>query len=148
MAVELFIMDATDEEIVGLLRRNARRSLSDIARQVGLSANAVAARVRRLEADGVILGYTIITDSDQAQPVRGLEVFIDVRLGEETEGEQFLAAIQSVRQIVDAVHVTGPYDYLLHARVPDTAALDGLLKHLKKTCGVVQTQTRVALRSR
>ncbi|PFG18244.1 AsnC family transcriptional regulator [Propionicimonas paludicola] len=141
-------MEPLDEEILGLLQRNARRSLSDVARQIGLSSNAVAARVRRLEADGVILGYTIITDADRAQPSRGLEVFIDVRLGEATDGEQFLAAIEPVRQIVDAAHVTGPYDYLLHARVPDTAALDGLLKHLKKACGVVQTQTRVALRSR
>ncbi len=139
-------MDALDEEILGLLRRNARRSLSDIARQVELSSNAVAARVRRMEADGVILGYTIVTDAERAEPSRGLEVFIDVRLADETDGEQFLAAVGSVRQIVDAVHVTGPYDYLVRARVSDTSALDGLLKHLKKSCGVVQTQTRVALR--
>lgn len=139
-------MDALDEEILGLLRRNARRSLSDIARQVELSANAVAARVRRMEADGVILGYTIVTDTEPAEPSRGLEVFIDVRFDEQTDGDQFLAAIGSVRQIVDAVHVTGPYDYLVRARVSDTAALDGLLKYLKKSCGVVQTQTRVALR--
>ncbi len=139
-------MDALDEEILGLLRRNARRSLSDIARHVELSANAVAARVRRMEADGVILGYTIVTDAERAEPSRGLEVFIDVRLADATDGEQFLAGIGSVRQIVDAVHVTGPYDYLVRARVSDTAALDGLLKHLKKSCGVVQTQTRVALR--
>ena len=139
-------MDALDEEILGLLRRNARRSLSDIARQVELSSNAVAARVRRMEADGVILGYTIVTDAEGAEPSRGLEVFIDVRLADETDGEQFLASIGSVRQIVDAVHVTGPYDYLVRARVSDTSALDGLLKHLKKSCGVVQTQTRVALR--
>lgn len=139
-------MDALDEEILGLLRRNARRSLSDIARQVELSSNAVAARVRRMEADGVILGYTIVTDAERAEPSRGLEVFIDVRFDEQTDGDQFLAAIGSVRQIVDAVHVTGPYDYLVRARVSDTAALDGLLKYLKKSCGVVQTQTRVALR--
>jgi Lrp/AsnC family leucine-responsive transcriptional regulator len=139
-------MDALDEEILGLLRRNARRSLSDIARQVELSSNAVAARVRRMEADGVILGYTIVTDAERAEPSRGLEVFIDVRFDEQTDGDQFLAAIGSVRQIVDAVHVTGPYDYLVRARVSDTAALDGLLKYLKRFCGVVQTQTRVALR--
>jgi Lrp/AsnC family transcriptional regulator, leucine-responsive regulatory protein len=141
-------MDALDEEILGLLRRNARRSLSDIARQVGLSSNAVAARVRRLEADGVILGYTIRTESDQVEVPRGLEVFIDVRLDLDTDGESFLAAVSPLSQIVDAVHLTGPYDYLLRARLADTAALDGLLKHLKKSCGVAQTQTRVALRSR
>jgi Transcriptional regulators len=139
-------MDALDEEILGHLRRNARRSLSDIGRQVGLSSNAVAARVRRLEADGVILGYTIRTDADGPITARGLEVFIDVRLDLDTDGEQFLTTIQGVRQILEAVHVTGPYDYLVRAVVSDTTALNGLLKHLKKTCGVAQTQTRVALR--
>ncbi|QBE48887.1 Lrp/AsnC ligand binding domain-containing protein [Leucobacter triazinivorans] len=50
-------------------------------------------------------------------------------------------------EVVDAVHVTGPYDYLLRVRVRDTSALDRLLRLLKKDAGVAQTQTRLALRS-
>jgi DNA-binding Lrp family transcriptional regulator len=48
--------DATDERIVGLLVRNARASYRDLGAAVGLSANAVAQRVRRLEAEGVLRG--------------------------------------------------------------------------------------------
>lgn len=50
--------------------------------------------------------------------------------------------------IDDAVHVTGPYDYLLHIRVCDTADLDRLLRRLKTSAEAAQTQTRIALRSR
>ena len=48
--------------------------------------------------------------------------------------------------IVDAAHVTGPYDYLLRIAVRDMLALDGLLRILKSEGGVAQTQTRIALR--
>lgn len=140
-------MDRIDEQIVGLLRENARRSFSELGRQVGLSTNATAARVRRLETEGVILGYTILAGQDVPGPRGGLEVFIDVRLDTETDYETFTTLIKTDRQIVDAIHMTGPYDYLLRAYVPDTRALDLLLRRLKKECGAAQTQTRVALRA-
>lgn len=142
------VLDHVDEQILGLLRENARCSFSDLGRTVGLSTNATAARVRRLEADGVILGYTVITGDDAPGPRGGLEVFIDVRLDAVTDGDTFTEAVAPLRQVVDAVHMTGPYDYLLRAHVPDTAALDLLLRRLKKECGAAQTQTRIALRPR
>lgn len=141
-------MDHIDEKILGLLQENARRSFSDVGSHVGLSTNAAAARVRRLEDDGIILGYTVIAGKDTPGPRGGLEVFIDVRLDSETDYDAFLARIEPIKQIVDAIHMTGPYDYLLRAYSPDTAALDALLRRLKKECGAAQTQTRIALRSR
>lgn len=141
-------MDATDEHILGHLRGNARCSFSELGRLVGLSTNAAAARVRKLESEGVILGYTILEGRGAPGPRGGLEVFIDVRLDPEIDYESFTARIDPVREVVEAIHMTGPYDYLLRAYVPDTAALDRLLRRLKKECGAAQTQTRVALRAR
>lgn len=140
-------MDAIDEKILSLLKENARRSFSELGRLVGLSTNAAAARVRRLETDGIILGYTVRTGRDAPRPRGGLEVFIDVRLDAGTDYETFAAKVGPIEQIVDAVHMTGPYDCLLRAYTPDTGALDRLLRRLKKECGAAQTQTRVALRS-
>lgn len=139
-------MDAIDEQIVGLLVENARSSYSELGRQVGLGTNAAAARVRRLEREGVIVGYTAVTSRDTPGRPGGLEVFIDVRLDRDTDDDAFEKAVAPIRQIVDAAHVTGPYDFLLHVYVADTAALDSLLRRLKRSCGAAQTQTRVALR--
>ena len=50
-------------------------------------------------------------------------------------------------EILDAVHVTGSYDYLVHAVVPDAAALDRLVRRLKADAGVAQTVTRLAMRT-
>ena len=100
--------------------------------------------VRRLERDGVILGYTVVTDTPAGPG--GLEVFIDVRLDPAAEGESFVQSLRPLPQVLDAVHVTGPFDYLLRVVVADSSALDGLLRHLKRSCGVTQSQTRLALR--
>lgn len=136
-------MDALDDKILSILTADARQSFSELGRQVGLSTNAVAARVRRMERTGVILGYTVVTKTPAGPG--GLEVFVDVRLEASTEGEAFVEALRGLPQVVDAVHVTGPFDYLLRAVVPDSSALDGLLRHLKRYCGVTQSQTRLAL---
>lgn len=136
-------VDALDEQILGLLQQDARTPFAVLGRRVGLGTSAVAARVRRLEADGVILGYTVRTSEPRG--AGGLEVFIDVRLDAATDTDGFAAAVAPL--VLEAVHVTGPYDFLLHTRVRDTAALDGLLKRLKKSCGAASTQTRIALAS-
>ena len=138
-------MDALDETIIGALQTNARASFASIGREVGLSTNAVAARVRRLEMAGVILGYRVLLSADAPDPGSGLEAFIDVRLAADADSEAFLAWTATVAAISDAVHVTGPFDYLLRVRFADTAALDRLLRRLKTEAGAAQTSTRLAL---
>ncbi|MFB2581349.1 Lrp/AsnC family transcriptional regulator [Herbiconiux sp. P15] len=139
-------MDATDSEIIDVLRVDGRASFSEIGRRIGLSTNATGARVRRLEKAGVILGYQAILGSDAAEPVEGLEAFIDVRLAPGRDSEAFLDWARRAPEVRDAVHVTGAYDYLLRIRVGGTAALDRLLRTLKNDGGATHTQTRLALR--
>ncbi|TQJ32150.1 Lrp/AsnC family transcriptional regulator [Microbacterium sp. SLBN-146] len=139
-------MDHLDDKIIGILRSHGRASFSAIGREVGLSTNAVVARVRRLERTGVIRGYQAILGTDVPEHPGGLEAFIDVRLDQNQDSEGFLAWADTVDEVLDAVHVTGPYDYLIHVRARDTAVLDRLLRRLKNDGGAAQTQTRLALR--
>jgi Lrp/AsnC family leucine-responsive transcriptional regulator len=138
-------MDATDRGILDELQSNARLSFNDLGRRVGLSANATADRVRRLERSGVIRGYTTLVD-EQAAATGGLEVFIDVRLAGDVDSEAFSTAIAGLPAIVEANHVTGAFDYLLRAKVADPATLDRLLRDLKRSAGVAQSATRLVLR--
>ena len=140
-------MDGTDETILDILGLEGRISFSELGRRVGLSTNAAAARVRRLEASGVILGYRAVLAGDAPSARGGLEAFIDVRLAEDRDSDEFLAWTRTDRAISEAVHLTGPYDYLVRAHVRDTAELDQLLRRLKKGAGAAQTQTRIALRA-
>lgn len=139
-------MDAMDESILSVLAREARISFSDLGRRIGLSTNAAAARVRRLEKEGVIVGYQAILASELPAAGPQLEAYIDVRLGADSDSGAFLTWIRTMPAVRDAVHVTGPYDYLVHAVVPSTKALDQFLRRLKQEGGAAQTQTRLALR--
>jgi Lrp/AsnC family leucine-responsive transcriptional regulator len=139
-------MDAIDEQILGVLRADGRASFTAIGREVGLSTNAVAARVRRLQTAGVITGFTVLLADEEPDRAPGIEAFLDVRLQPDRDSEEFLAWVKELSTVADAVHVTGPYDYLLRVRVRDMRALDRLLRTLKRDGGAMQTQTRMALR--
>lgn len=139
-------MDPVDRRILDILSDDARTSFSDLGRQVGLSINAAAARVRRLERAGVIRGYTVVRGDADMSLRPGLEVYIDVRLDPAADYEAGVTALRSLPAVVDAVHVTGAYDYLVRAFVPDTSSLDALLRSLKRDCGASHTQTRIAMR--
>ncbi|BDN81470.1 MULTISPECIES: Lrp/AsnC family transcriptional regulator [Mycobacterium] len=59
-------MDDIDSEIVDILAQDGRASFSAMGRAIGLSTNAVGARVRRLETTGVILGYRAVLAAEKA----------------------------------------------------------------------------------
>lgn len=143
-------MDDINREILSILSADARASFSRIGREVGLSTNAVAARVRRLETDGVILGYRVMLadTTDAPIPATSIEAFIDVMLRESTDSESFLDWAGRDPAVLDAVHVTGQYDYLLRIQVPGTAELDRFLRRVKSAGGAAASQTRIALRPR
>ncbi|TIQ62100.1 MAG: Lrp/AsnC family transcriptional regulator, partial [Mesorhizobium sp.] len=66
-------MDNLDEKLVTLLRHNGRRSVSDLAIELGVSRATVRARMERLKESGEIVGYTVILRSDaMEQRVRGI----------------------------------------------------------------------------
>ncbi len=140
-------MDRIDERILHELTADARLPYRELGARVGLSANAAAARVRRMQAEGVIRGFTVVRGSSAGSSSAGLEVFVEVRLAEGTTNERFTAVLAAdFPGVLDAVHVTGSYDYLLHAVVADPAALDQLVRRLKREAGAAQTFTRLALR--
>ncbi len=138
-------MDATDREILGELMRDGRISFRDLGAAVGLSANAVADRVRRLRRDGIITGFTATVDPAAAG--RTLGALIDVRLAASGTNEEFETQTAKLETVTDAVHVSGRFDYQLRVACRDTAELDRLLRHLKREGGVNETDTRVVLRS-
>ncbi len=97
-------MQPLDAQILRFLTDNARCSFSEIGRKVGLSTNAAAARVRRLEDDGIILGYTVVTSQDAPELRGALQVFIDLRLHALTYYETFVTTISPIEPIIDAGH--------------------------------------------
>ncbi|TMT77914.1 AsnC family transcriptional regulator [Haloterrigena sp. H1] len=105
-------LDETDMEILRLLAENARRPYSEIAEAVGLSGPAVSDRVERLEAAGVINGFTV--DVDQSQLRAGVPVFVRATVPPGTVADCKAALVDA--DAVEHVFVTADGDCWFYAR--------------------------------
>ena len=109
-------LDRFDRMILGVLASEGRISIADLARRIGLSKSPTQARLRRLEADGVIRGYRALVD-----PIRlGLYhvAFVEVRLSDTREAalSAFNAAVARIGEIEQVHLIAGNFDYLMKIR--------------------------------
>jgi Lrp/AsnC family leucine-responsive transcriptional regulator len=139
-------LDALDIKILNALQQDARMTTLELAAHVGLSATPCARRVKRLEDEGVIERYVTLLNAERL----GIElnVFADIRLRSQTKEsiEIFERAIKDMPEVVECYLVTGEYDYLLHLRVADMAALRALMRdRLIAIESVAATHSSIAL---
>lgn len=114
-------MDRIDLKILAELQSDARLSLVELSGRVGLTKTPCAARVRRLERDGVIRGYH--ADLDPVALGVNHIVVVQVLLNSTTERDltRFNAAVQDIPQIESCHMIAGDFDYLLIVRTRDVA---------------------------
>ena len=129
-------LDRFDARLLAELQNDGRRSVVELAAEVGLSGTPCARRIRQLEHDGVIQGYSAIVD-----PTRlGLKVqaFVQVKLERHTDDnvELFRRELAPFEPIMSCYAVTGGYDFVLHVVTTDLDALSNLVlkKLLKIRC--------------
>ncbi|HLS68668.1 MAG TPA: Lrp/AsnC family transcriptional regulator [Kiloniellales bacterium] len=110
-------LDDVDRHILRVLRRNARISNAALAEEVGLSPSACLRRVRILEQEGVIRGYTAIIGRSAED--EGIAVIIQITLERQTEEyfRRFEAAVRRFAEIRECYLMTGVADYLLRVNV-------------------------------
>lgn len=113
----------------------------DLAERVGLSPSPCLRRVRRLEADGVITGYTALLDRDAVGC--GYEPMVWVTLSEVTRPSMmaFEDAVQQVPEIIEALRMMGQPDYLLRVATTDAAGFESLYIDTLAGLPFVQTLT-------
>ena len=137
------ITDQIDQQIVALLRENARRSFQDIGKEVSLSAPAVKRRVDRLEAEGVIRGYTATVEP--AAFGWHSHAFVELFCEGKMSGAEVSAAVSKYPEVEGAYTVAGSPSAILHVRATDTQHLEQALERIRETPGVSRTQTQVVL---
>ena len=137
-------MDTADLRIVDLLQRNARKTQSEIAREVGLSQPAVADRIRKLEERGVIQSY--VARVDAAELGVDITAFIGVGIEHPKFFEGFTKKVKGLDEVLDCHRVAGEDSYLLKVKTRNTRALDRLLVEVLRTLpGVTRTHTTIVL---
>jgi Lrp/AsnC family leucine-responsive transcriptional regulator len=138
-------MDDIDRKIIAILQRDGRISATDLSDQVSLSLSATSERLRRLRSSGVIAGFTVLVDPDIVG--RPIQAVVDVRLPPDSDASGVETELARRPSVVDAVHLTGPFDMQLRIAASGVSELDELLAFLKDELGVHETNTRLILRT-
>lgn len=135
-------MDDQDRKLLTLLRHNGRRSISDLAAELGLSRATVRGRMERLERSGDILGYTVILRADAiAMPVRGI-MLIEV---EGRAADRIVDTLGGFPQI-SAVHTTnGKWDLVVELGTDSLTDLDAVLRRIRLIPGITASETSLLL---
>jgi Lrp/AsnC family leucine-responsive transcriptional regulator len=136
-------IDATDLEIIDLLRADARRTLADVAERVSLSAPAVKRRVDRLERDGVIKGYTVLVD--HALLGRPLQAFTELRFAGNLPVDQIAHVAEDIPEVQTIFTTAGDPDALAWIRVRDVDDLKRVIDLLRRSGRVTGTKTLMVL---
>jgi len=139
-------IDRIDRNILTALLRDGRLSMAELAARVGLSKTPVQARVRRLERDGFIRGYSAVVDRERMG--EGHVAFVQVKLSDTRSAalDAFNRAVQGVAEIEQCHMMAASFDYLLKIRTRDIAAYRRVLgERISALPHVAQTSTFVAM---
>ena len=141
------ILDDIDRKILKALLADGRLSNNRLADMVGLSNSPCWQRVRRLENDGYIAGYTALLD--QKLLGAGETIIIEVTLERHDDEmlEIFGRAMAAMPEVLEVYLTTGEYDYFIKVAVSGTAGYEEFLrKRLYKVPGIRHSRSSVVLR--
>ena len=138
-------MDSKDRQILQALQADGRLTNQDLSERVNLSPSPCLRRVRLLEEQGVIKGYTALVD----QKAWGLPVNVFIRVKLERHGDDavnaFERTIQEMPQVMDCWLMTGRSDYLLRVIASDLDDYEHFVRReLQRGPGIASIDTSFA----
>jgi Lrp/AsnC family transcriptional regulator, leucine-responsive regulatory protein len=136
-------IDATDEEILSLLVDDGRRSASEVGRKVGLSPAAAKRRIDRLEAAGIIRGYTALLDHGKLGS--DIEAFTELSFAGKTQVDDIDGTVADLPELVESFTVAGDPDALVRLRVTDLDHLKRVVDRIRRSGKVTGTKTLIVL---
>ena len=135
-------LDAVDRRLLALLRENSRLPVSQLATLLDIPRAQVYARIERLEAQGVIEGYTVRLGEAFSKTRMRAHVMVKTlpRQGQEAE-----AALGRIAEVSAIYAISGQYDIIAMVEAADSVAMNELLDRIGTLDGVERTTTSVIL---
>ena len=137
-------MDALDQQLIGLLRTDARLSVAALAHKLKVSRGTITNRITKLEDEGVIVGYTVRLRPD-AEP-NEIHAWMSIAV----EGNETRAVIASLlgEPCVASLHDTnGRWDLLAGLRAANLSELSAVLERIRLIKGIRSTETSIHLQT-
>ncbi len=138
-------MDDMDRKILRLLQQDSSISVSDIARQVGLSASPCWKRINRMQVDGLIKRQVAVLDAEKLG--YGLTVFVSIKTGEHSADwlQTFAKTVEAMPEVLEFHRMAGEVDYLLKVVVPDMKSFDLFYKNLVELTALSEVTSRFSM---
>ncbi len=136
-------MDSTDHRLIALLRHNARLSIADLATKLAVSRGTVSNRMRRLEKDGAIQGYTL---KEAGAEFAGVRAWMMVQI-EGTQTRRVVAALLGEPGVTGVHDTNGRWDLLAEIACVSMPELSALLGRIRMIKGIQSTETSIHLAS-
>ena len=136
------MLDEIDKKIIRVLEDDARTSLRKISELVKVSLGTVSNRVKKMEKNGVIKGYSVILDPDQIGWELNVVIGLRIQKGRLIEIQEKIAKDSRVHGVYD---VTGDFDSMVIARAKNRKDLDDLSKNVLSIDGVERSITLLVL---
>jgi DNA-binding Lrp family transcriptional regulator len=141
-------MDEIDRAIIRELRRDGRIPNAKLADAVGLSPSACLRRLRMLERDGTIRGYTAVVEDPPTRDTATVMVQITLERQTDDHLRRFEDAVRKCPEVRSCHLMTGMSDYLLRLEVRDAADYERVHKEaLSRMPGVARIQSSFAIRT-
>lgn len=131
-----------DEELLAILRCNARASISDIARATGVSRTAIQNRLTKLENSGVIKAYSIVLGSEYSNQLISANVSLKVN---PNLRRNICIALRKIHNISHIYSISGQYDLLATIQAQTLKKLNEILNMVCSLEGVERTNSSIIL---
>ncbi len=132
-------MDSIDRKILDLLQDNGRITVKEITQTISLTAPAVSERIKRMEKDGIIQGYTAIINPKKIG--RNVHAIISVSIKPQ-DRDKFIEVVEKDPMVVECYHVTGDYSYFVKVDAGEIIDLEKLIIKFQK---MGNTSTQIIL---
>ena len=139
---ECLLLTEKDEELLSILRINARASVSDIARATGVSRTAIQNRLNKLENNNVIKAYSVVLDSAYTNSLISSNVSLKVK---PNLRKNICITLRKVHQISHIYSISGEYDLLITIQASTLEKLSEVLNMVCSTDGVERTNSAIIL---
>ena len=137
-----------DLEIISVLQENARSSLQEISAKVGLSSTPCWNRIKKMEAEGIIQGYTVRVDPSLLGYRESVIVQVTLDNHSDETLFEFGRQLEKIPEVLEASLVSGDYDYDIRIAVKDTRDYERLLREsLYQIPGIRHTKSTFVLRT-
>ena len=135
-------LDDTDRELLALLRSDARMPVATLATKLKVARGTVQNRMKRLERDGVIVGYTVrVKPQAEAHRIRALMTIVV----EGNRGAEVLKALRGHPNVTGLHSTNGRWDLVAELRADSLEAFDRALGNIRLIAGIGNTETSLLL---